>query len=184
MIVCSRPDGGVSIIRPARECMTALCNGGGLIRPSEILRSVENWINAGLDRDIALRWCRAICYGGYVTAEALELLLAKDKPKDWTAPEVVPVPIDRWFRDAWTRHPNGGPIMVDLDRAKPIQAKKLAYHFKHERERVERANELALLEGRNYFEERPEIDLADLGRRVAASRSIQELRAVWPAPNA
>jgi hypothetical protein len=78
------------------------------------------------------------------------------------------VPRDRWFRDAWYRSHNGGPISVSLKLAKPIQIRKISFAIKEENERRQ-AELLAPIE----------IDTDKLRHRVMSARDEQELRSIW-----
>jgi hypothetical protein len=94
------------------------------------------------------------------------------------------VPTDRWFRDAWRRSSNGGPIYIDIDKAIEIQARKIVAARNDIIERCKSNEPINIMLGNERligFPDRVEgIDLADLGRRLRASRSPEEVRALWP----
>jgi len=129
-ILYTRHDGGVSICHPAAECMRWMTNGGlwaDRLR-GYIDEQIERQIAAGHHRRAAERFAHALAFGGCTDAEALEIIRDRDCGHLGTAYELLDVsdiPTDRWFRDAWRRSHNGGPIYVDMRKARKIQLAKL-----------------------------------------------------------
>src|SRR5678809_1078577 len=144
-IVFNRRDGGVTVCKPTVESLTWMsCGGIWDDRPRGFMdRQIDSMINRGIKPDAARRFAHAVQFGGLTTAEALEVIRDRSCPgfahEVWDSSEV---PTDRWFRDAWRRSHNGGPISVNLDLAKPIQLPHIAQAI--ERENKPRAD--ALLE--------------------------------------
>lgn len=127
-IVYTRVDGGVSVCIPDPNCLRIMTGGG----KGEPVRGwcetqIERRIAEGRNPDGAARFVRAVAFGGLTTAEALAAIRDCDAlhlgsgHELWT-PDELP---DRWFRDAWRRSGNGGPIRIDLDAARPIQWRQL-----------------------------------------------------------
>lgn len=167
-IVYNRPDGGVSICTPTDWIISVMsCGGLWHDRPrgyEEI--QIERQIARGIRPDVARRYARAVTGGGCTTAEALEIIRDRDcyngvAHELWDASDI---PGDRWFRDAWRRSHNGGPISIDLEKARPIQWRNLwtAHHDKRKDVRFE------------------EIDLRPFKTKIMAARSEAELRSIWP----
>jgi hypothetical protein len=76
----------------------------------------------------AHRFVMAIQFGGCTDAEAYELMRDRFCTHLGTGIELwdtADVPHDRWFRDAWVRSHNGGPISVSLTKARGIQFRKI-----------------------------------------------------------
>jgi hypothetical protein len=129
-IVYTRPDGGVNICCPAREIMAHLTCGGFFANPVRgvIDRHVEAEIAAGRPEWLAHRYVKALAFGGCTTAEALEIIRDRDCAPHGAGFEVWrfdDFPQDRWFRNAWRRSHNGGPIYTDMATARKIQMKRL-----------------------------------------------------------
>ena len=119
-------DGGVWICRPMPDAIRWLgCGGYWGSAPRGFLDTqIERQIADGIAPDVARRYAMAMQFGGCTTAQALEIIRDRDCAPHGTAIELWDVgdlPADRWFRDAWRRSPNGGPISIDLGRAKPVQ---------------------------------------------------------------
>ncbi len=135
-------------------------------------RQIASMVNRGVHENAAHRYAKAMMFGGCTTAEALEIIRDRDCAHLGTAIElwdVDDVPSDRWFRDAWRRSHNGGPISVNLELARPIQWR----HIK--RTLVDRN------EKRDDDMLSPiEIDLEKIKTRIKQAREENELRAIWP----
>lgn len=129
-IIYTRYDGGVSIVAPSMNCMRWMSLGG---RWADMPRGyvdsqIERQIAAGHNAHAAFRFAHAMAFGGCTDAEALEIIKDRDCGHLGTAFELVDyseVPSDRWFRDAWRRSRNGGPIYVAMDVARKIQMKRM-----------------------------------------------------------
>jgi CHAT domain-containing protein len=133
-IVYTRPDGGVSVCAPSLTALRYMTGGGG---------RWDGFPRGFLDRQIAKqseecgernahRFVMAMQFGGCTDAEAYELMRDRFCAHLGTGIElwdVADVPKDRWFRDAWVRSHNGGPINIDLPKAKAIQFRKIIAHI-------------------------------------------------------
>ena len=196
MIVYTRvTDGGVSIIVPSLRCLAAMCNGGGATCDGDpwetpergfLAKQIERRVRIdGQDPDAARRFVLARAFGGCTTAEALELMRLTERYiiiqraaevwDEWLGPA------DRWFRNAWQRSQNGGPIWIDLEQARGMQAAHIRVAYHDHKKRAENDDLDSRLMGR--LTNGPgieELEAAMWGARIAAARSPEELRAVWP----
>ena len=177
-IVYTRFDGGVSICCPADEAVRWMTNGGFDLwqnAPRGFAETqIERQIARGIPADVAARYARAAMFGGCTTAEALEIIRDRDCAPHGTAIELwdlSEIPTDRWFRNAWRRSANGGPINVNLKLAKPIQWKKVRSAVASENKR--RADE---------FERTPliEVDWDRVRERIRMAMDERDLREIWP----
>jgi hypothetical protein len=177
-IVSTRPDGGVSITYPSAEFMAFFTLGGapyGYFGRIDWDGQIASMTGRGIRESVAVQWVRSIINGGLTTAEAYELIRDRDTAPEWTGKELwdrADVPRDRWFRNAWYRSHNGGPICVDLGRAKSIQFREIKNAVDCENKR--RKSEIDL------FDIPVACDLAFFRERVRKASDEFELRCVWP----
>lgn len=176
-IVYTRHDGGVSVCCPAPECIAWMGYGGywGNPRRGFLDAQIERQVADGIDQDAAWRFVRAMQFGGCTTAEALEIIRDRDCAHRGTAIELWDfdyIPSDRWFRNAWTRSHNGGPISVNLKAAKQIQFQKIRHAVDAENKRRSQCLE--------RFDRNIEPDFHKLKSMILAARDEIELRHVWP----
>jgi hypothetical protein len=120
----------------------------------------------------ARRFVMAAAFGGCTTADAYDIIADADARPYGTAAELIDpgdLP-DRWFRDAWRRSPNGGPIDIDRDAARDVQMRHIliAVQESNRRERL------------RYRPRLIELDEDDLRHRIGVAPSLAALRAVWP----
>jgi hypothetical protein len=177
-IVSTGKDGAVFVTHPTTETMTFLTHGGapdGYFRRVDRDEQIERMVGRGIRQVVAVKWITVLFTGGLTDAEAYELIRDRDTHADWSGKELwnrSEIPADRWFRDAWKRSPNGGPIYVNLDRAKPIQFRRIRSAIEDENKR--RQNELDL------FDALFECDLPALRERIRSVDDERALRAIWP----
>jgi hypothetical protein len=152
-IIYTCPDRSVNICMPAPEAIRAFCHGGGFhaIQLGKLNRHIEEEIEAGRSVRVAETYIHGLAFGGHTEAEAYEIIRERDCAPYGTGFEIwdlVDIPPDRWFRDAWRRSPNGGPIMINMKIARRIQRKrietaatehKLELHWPLWRERIRSA---------------------------------------------
>lgn len=129
-ILYTRHDDGVAIVHPSANCIRWMCLGGRWADRERgyLNMQIERQIAAGHHERAVIRFCQAMMFGGCTNAEALEIIRDRDCGHKGTAFELVDfadVPTDRWFRDAWRRSHNGGPIYIDMRVARKIQKKKI-----------------------------------------------------------
>lgn len=174
-IVYTRHDGGVSIVCPSANCMRWMSTGGrwGHVTRGWLDAQIERQIAAGHNPNAARRFTRALLLGGCTQAEALAIIRDRDCVHLGSAHELWDandVPRDRWFRDAWRRSHNGGPILIDMPKARRIQWRRI-------KTAVEMHNRPRLALGR-----KPHVPLwGELGNAIRHARDEEELRRVWPA---
>ncbi len=176
-IVYTRFDGGVSIYCPADECVRWMGCGGFWDEhpPGFMLTQIDRQIARGIAPDVARCYARAVQFGGCTTAEALEILRDRDCAPRGTAIELwdaADVPSDRWFRNAWRRSANGGPIRVDLALARPIQ-------FQRARAAVHSFN-MECQRDMDRIDEAVEMDWKAFRERIRSARDTEELRRIFP----
>lgn len=129
-IVYTRHDGGVAIVHPAAEVIAHLNSGDFWKYAGRGFadRQIESQVTRGVDERAARRYVKAMLEGGCTDAEALDIIRDRDCGHLGTAFElwdVSAVPTDRWFRDAWRRSHNGGPIYIDMTKARRGHLRRL-----------------------------------------------------------
>lgn len=174
-ILYTAPGAAVGVLAMTAWCHRALTCGGGWLSHvgSSVAREVAKAEARGADPETERRFAFALEHGGCTDAEAWDLIRRRDLPADAAAAELVDLadlPADRWFRDAWRRSPNGGPVWIDLERARDVQRAHVAGLLAQEAAR--RARALAVP---------PETDIAALRRAIEAAATLDELRAALPA---
>jgi hypothetical protein len=169
-------DGGVSICCPSDWIISVMSCGGLWDEhpPGFADVQIARMVADGIREDAAARYARAVQRGGCTTAEALGIIRDRDCAHLGTAIElwdIEHVPTDRWFRNAWRRSHNGGPISVDLKLARPIQLAHVRHAIAAENARREAD-----------FDMPPfiEVDLRAIRQHILEARDEQELRHVWP----
>jgi hypothetical protein len=157
--------GGVILTIPTDEAMGFMTQGGGWWdgRPRGFVEEqIERNIRDGRDPRGAHRFVKAMGEGGCTTAEALEIIRDRDAAHLGTAHEVVTredIPGDRWFRDAWRRSHNGGPVYIDLEMARKVHLKRLTFFA--DRHRLK-------------------LNLPRWRHRIRTAPSLEALRMEWP----
>jgi hypothetical protein len=157
-----------------------MCNGGAWPEfpwyyPGFEEVQIERMIASGVRADVAAAYARRMMVGGSTTAEALEIIRDRDCEPHGTAIElwdIAEVPVDRWFRNAWRRSHNGGPIYIDLKLAMPIQFQRLRTFVARENKRRDEA-----FEG---WQPPLEVDWHAIRRKISWAQSVEELRTIWP----
>ena len=179
IIVSTRPDGGVSITYPSSEIMSWLTLGGApkgyFDCPIDWDAQIEDMTSRGIYSDVAERYVRGVLCGGFTDAEAYGLLRDRDTKPEWSGKELwdrSEIPVDRWFRDAWRRSKNGGPIYIDLQRAKPVQFGRIRAAIDIENKR--RQNDI------NLFDIPVDCDFIEMRKRIRDANDEIKLRRIWP----
>jgi hypothetical protein len=174
-ILYTTHDGGVSVCTPSPRCVRVMATGG---RWSDMPRGfldiqIERQIAAGHLPDAASRFARALAFGGLTEREALEVIRDRDcghlgTAHDLIDPDELP---DRWFRSAWVRSHNGGPVSISVEKARPIQWGRIRAAVKAENKRREEA-----------FDEVPEIkvDFGAVRSSIKRAADADDLRRIWP----
>lgn len=158
-LVYTRFDGGVSVYYPAPACLETMRIGGwwDQYEHSTVHAQVSRQIARGIPRWAAQRYFDAMGDGGLSADEAIAVLRDRDCLYLGTGHEIwhlTDIPQDRWFRNAWCRSHNGGPIYINMRVAQKMQLSRL--------------HKLSL----------PRWDWWK--RQVLAAENPDTLRAVWP----
>jgi hypothetical protein len=165
-IVYTRPDGGVSVCRPSMTALRFMTNGGGrwdsilITDPNFLDRQIQAQATEGVREWASRRFVMAMHKGGCTDAEAYEIMRDRYCSHIGTGCELwddSDLP-DRWFRNAWRRSHNGGPITIDLSKAKRIQYARIKN-----------------LENKGYH-----LKLSLWRERIRQSSSLMHLRSIWP----
>lgn len=164
-IVYTRHDGGVAICSPSATALTYMTGGGGRwdgFDPGFLDRQIAQQARDGVGERAAQRFVMAMQFGGCTTAEANEIMRDRYCAHLGTGCELWDqndIPQDRWFRDAWRRSHNGGPICVDMQSARRIQRARLA-----------------------DFSEQQRVDLSwpRWRERIRRAQTPEALKATWP----
>ena len=122
--------------------------------------------------------------------EALNALVA-DVPLGASNVEIidkVALPNDRWFREAWVQLPGGGPIEIDMPKARVIQAEKIQAARRPEIDRLRNEEDKARLQGQTANANQHAADRASLeamnfaavAASIAGAANPTALKAIWP----
>lgn len=168
-------DNGVTVLHPAPACLQALASGGFYGRPPRgfIEEQIERQVKDGRTRQAAARFTNALVYGCGNSRLALEIMRDRDCAHRGFNIELIDTAElpDRWFRDAWARSANGGPVSINLDIARAIQWAKIKEAVADE----DRWRALSFVR-----RARVRIFWAGLWLAVANARDEDELYRVWP----
>jgi len=164
LIVYTRDDGGVSVCAPSQTALRYMTHGGGRwdgFDPGFLDRQIEAQSQNGVGETAARQFVHAMQFGGCTEAEGYAIM--RDRfcahlgtgCELWTRDDIP----DRWFRNAWRRSHNGGPIVIHMLAAKHLQLSRL----------------------RNYAKQK-DLDLRwPLWReRVRKAETPEALKAIWP----
>ena len=179
-IVFTRHDGEVAVCAPSLTAMAYMTGGGG---------RWDGFPRGFLDRQIAKqseecgerhahRFVMAMQFGGCTDAEAYELMRDRFCAHLGSGIElwdVDDVPKDRWFRDAWVRSHNGGPIDVSLPKARGVQFRRIRSAVVVENKR--RLDEI------DHFDCPIVPDWSAIRDAIRRAENEAELRTVWPLPS-
>jgi hypothetical protein len=176
-IVFTRPDGGVSITQPSQEFMDWLSNGGYFktLAPGIIEPWIELKISQGRDPGGVKKFAIALRDGGHSTAECYGLMRDFECLHKGTGFELwslEDIPADRWFRNAWIRSPNGGPIDIDMDAARKIQFSRVKGASDEENEK--RKSDL------KRFDDLIDLPWGKIRDQIQAAEEPKQLRSIWP----
>lgn len=186
-------DNGVGVVIPSARCFAAL-TGAGLHEDEPWRRSrafmemqVRNFGRSTppVAEAIARRWVMAMAFGGLSPSAFFALLINKDVPEaSRSTAELIDVdelPKDRWFRDAWSRSPNGGPITVNLDRARVVQARHVLRRLDELRDMRRGLPPAGLvLLGLSHLPDPERFNLVPVITAINDARDEDDLRRTWP----
>jgi hypothetical protein len=174
-ILYTRHGGGVSVCTPTTACLRWMATGGRWAdRPRGYVEvQIERQIAAGHRPDAAARFARALAFGGLTEREAYDVIRDRDCGHLGTAHDLIdPAELpDRWFRDAWMRSHNGGPVSISVEKAKPIQWGRIRAAVKAENKRREES-----------LDPLPElrVDWGALRSSIKRAADTDDLRRIWP----
>jgi hypothetical protein len=150
--------------------------GQRFIAPTWFLNAqIDAQAKDGVGERAARRFVHAMQFGGCTDAEAYAVMRDRFCAHQGTGIElwdVDDVPKDRWFRDAWVRSHNGGPIGVSRKPARPVQFRRIKAAVASENQR--RAMDLT------WFDRPLEVDLLSIAARIRNAEHETALRRVWP----
>jgi hypothetical protein len=163
-IVYTRQDGGVSVCAPSRTALAYMTGGGGRwngFSPGFLDRQIAEQAKSGVGERAAAAFVRAMQFGGCSTGEAYAIMRDRFCAPYGSAFEVFDAEElpDRWFRNAWARSHNGGPICIDMARAREIQMRRIKAAARRHR---------------------AELELARWRERIRRVDCPQQLRHIWP----
>lgn len=172
-ILYTRFDRGVSVCVPTPIFFRIMQNGGYWSdRPHGFVdEQIDRNIKAGHLPQAAVDFCRAVAFGGCSEQDVWRIIRDRDCGHLGTQHDLIDVDElpDRWFRDAWTRSPNGGPVGIDLKKAQIIQWQKIVLARDRENKR-----RYLNMEGEQI--RIPEIEIQSA---IKHARDDEELRRVW-----
>lgn len=172
-IVYTRFDGGVTVNTPAPEIFRQLHDGAwGSWKKEWVDYEIDHAIKDGRNPEGVKRFALAMIKGGCTERDVWSIIrdrdcLHKGKLHDLQDLEDLP---DRWFRNAWRRSANGGPVGIDLERARLIQWDRLIETADEANKRRTRAlRPLAPIEIGNTYR-----------HAIERANDTDELWKVWP----
>jgi hypothetical protein len=186
-IICTAHDGNPVVVQPSQLAISYMTGGGGWYDPwikqnprgfldEMVRRKTCHLLQKGRpvpSQDEAWKLVNGLQFGGYSTSEAWDAIRGHDAARYGTQFEVVHVKDlpDRWFRDAWRRSHNGGPVTVDLEKARQTQWSRIRITAKIERSRRE-----------ELLEPMPPVlvDWGAIRSAIKHARDEEELRRIWP----
>lgn len=163
VIIYTRPDGGVAVCRPMANVIRWMSCGGrrGDLPRGYLEAQIDRQAADGFDPGTVRRFFHAMHFGGCTTAEAYEIIRDRDCAPHGTAHELMSfadLP-DQWFRNAWRRGHNGGPIGIDMTAARKIQLRRIkSAATKH----------------------KADLELPRWRERIRRASSPEHLRQIWP----
>lgn len=175
-IIYTRRNGSVAVCAPSHWCLGFMsCGGMWSDRPRGYVDvQIERQIAAGHLPDAAARFARALAFGGVTEREAIEIIKDRDCGHLGVAHELIdPSELpDRWFRDAWRRSHNGGPIRVDMPAARRIQFSKIRA--------AAEAKDAADCFDIDAYSKRQSMDWGRIESDIRRADDADALRRIWP----
>lgn len=151
-----------------------MCNGGSWGNKGRgwVQAQIERQIEVGHAPDPTRRFILAMQFGGCNTPEALAIIRDRDCAHRGTGIELwdcddLP---DRWFRNAWRRSHNGGPLRLDMRTARGVQYKRIVRAYEEEN----RKREFEL------YSKALALDLPSYKDKVRRAEDDNDLRRIWP----
>lgn len=162
-----------------------LHKGMGESVTARMRRLIDSKIANGTAPAATTKLIRALANGGCTTAEALGIIKDTDCAPKGTGFErktADEIPSDRWFRDAWRRSLDGGPIYVDMELARPIQAKLIEARYKLviSKAQSDRDSFAARFLSPKGVSPNFELDWNSIEAAIRAAKTPLDLKNVWP----
>lgn len=171
-IVYTRHDGGVTVNCPAPRIFAEMQRGAwGHMPRGWVEYQVYMAIKDGRNPDGVKRFALAMVKGGVTEKDCWAIIRDRDTLHKGTLHELqdlADLP-DRWFRNAWRRSHNGGPVGIDLERARLIQWERLV-------ETTDEANKRRIRALRPL----PPVSIDHLRAPIERASDTDELRRIWP----
>lgn len=174
-ILLSLHEGGVGVFIPTADIFRVMqCGGYWNDRPHGFVGAqIERQIQSGIAPNHAKRFARAVAFGGVPEWEVWDIVKDRDTARLGTLHDLIDTDDlpDRYFRNAWSRSANGGPVGIDLNKAKPLQWDYIQRAVKIETNRREES-----------FEELPPLNVPwnTIRSAIKYARDDSELRRIWP----
>lgn len=169
-ILHTSANGGVTVTHVSPQFMRFMTCGGGWKTGRSEAEEIHHQCLAGHNSDVSARFVRAAMRGGLAEYEAYCVIRDRDCAAG-LAHDVIDardLP-DRWFRNAWRRSSNGGPVWVDDDAAKRIQWRKILDAVDCENKR--RARDLC---------DPLNVNLEIYKSAIEGAHRLSEIRRIWP----
>jgi hypothetical protein len=164
-------------MQPSDEFLTWLGNGG--YWQNKPIQAMDQWIEGKIDQGhlpFAVKaYANALRGGGNTLAECYGLARDFDCAHLGVGFERWPfsdIPQDRWFRDAWRRSHNGGPIKINMDAARSIQFRKIKSAVVRENKR--RSDDI------QTFDSLLDVSFGKIVDQIQKAKDVGSLRLVWP----
>jgi hypothetical protein len=175
-IVYTGHDGGVSVCEPTPEIFSVMQHGGywDLMPRGYVQTQIDRQIKDGISPDHARRFANAVAFGGCTEAEVWEIIRDRDCARHGVLHELHGIDElpDRWFRDAWRRSANGGPIGIDLEKARRVQWRKIKQIAAEEQRRLEAELDM--------WSREVDVPWLTIESAIRHARDDGELRKIWP----
>jgi len=174
-IMYTRHDGGISVCYPSQDIFDIMqCGGYWDDRPAGFVQAqIDRQIASGIHPDHAAAFARAVAFGGCSEAEAWRIVRDRDCGRHGYHHELIDTEAlpDRWFRNAWVRGHNGGPVYISLEKARPLQWQNVVAAIYAENSRREK----------DLFGKPPvRLQRQTWQRAISNARDTDELRRVLP----
>lgn len=136
-IISTLPGGKVAVTCPAEQAIWCLRHGAKDFNNPWFGRpwyfphlQFARMVARGVKPSVAWAYSTHMMRGGLTRRQAIDLIGARDCPG--VCPEIVDVselPDSRFYRDAWRRSSNGGPVWIDDEHKEQIETNRMWGHY-------------------------------------------------------